>query len=549
MRCIINVIIGDDTPKQRGYAAKQERLRDSLKKHFDGKFLSWNKFPNDNYNKENFYNIKAAAFEEAMRQGYKQILWVDAPVVALQDVSPLFDKIEKDGYLMVKNNSWNCATTVNDACLKYFKVTRDEAEKIDEIASGVMGFDTENPKGKKLIQMFIKACKDGAADGSRFHDNQSSDPRFKFHRQEQSVLSLCAHSLGFPHTMRWNTGPIALNPSKVHGGSIMAWSSRDGHRLNEKNFTRKKQNESYIYFFCYGGLSDVLSELWTCTEYAMKHKRTLLLALNEYSAMEFTSVFDLSNYPVPIITDKKRIEELLEKIPLQSPINIKKVDIIGYKAIKDGKPVLRDTPGSKRFTFDLNKEYPRDTILIRACGRVGSSTGNELKFFRHVKLQPKIVEKYNKLLKRSKIPDEYVAAHLRDTDKKLSFNLNISGISKSESNHIKANGSIDAFIDKYEPLPIYIASDNKNTIEALKKKHPTILHSNAAYKSKRNNNTVKANGLHRNGKNNPDVIIDAVLELIVLARAKKLMPSTGGYSLMAKELWEHKDVVANLLRE
>jgi len=544
MRCIINVIIGNDTPKQRGYAAKQERLRESLKKHFDGKFLSWNNFPNDNYNKENFYNVKAAAFEEAMRQGYKQILWVDAPVVALQNVSPLFDIIEKDGYLMVKNNSWNCATTVNDACLKYFKVTRDEAEKIDEIASGVMGVNTDNPKGKKLIQMFIKACKDGAADGSRFHNNQSSDPRFKFHRQEQSVLSLCAHSLGFPHTILWNTGPIALNPSKLHGGSIMAWSSREGHSLNEKNFTRKKEHKSYIYFIGYGGLSDTLSEFVICTNYAIKHGRSILFEMHGYSAIDIKSVFDFSKYPVPVYTDKDKIQKLIKSHSLEPPVNIDKYKISGNKFIKGDMPVKEKGPDTVPLRFDDKKDYPRDTILIRACG--GGAECNELFFFKNVTLKPHVIQYYKQFIKKYKIPSEYIAAHLRATDKPLSFSFNISGVNKPTSDSIKG---VDAFIEKYSDMPAYIATDNKSLLEGLKKKHPSVIHSHAVYKSKRSNNNTRKHGLHRNGKHDPDVFIDAIIELIILAKAKILMPSVGGYTEIARVLWKHKDVVANLLQE
>jgi hypothetical protein len=541
MRCVINVILGNKTPKQRGYAAKQEELRASLAEHFDGKFLSWTSFPNDNYDKENPYNAKAAAFEEAMKQGFTQILWVDAPVVAIKDVSPLFDRIEKDGYLLIKNNGWNCAETVSDACLKYFDVSRDEAEEVKEVAGGFIGIDTKNPKGKKLIDTFIQACKDGAANGSRFHNNQSQDPRFRFHRQCQSVITLSAHKQGLKHTLDWNTGPVALDPSKVHTGTIMAWSGRNGHRLN----TTRKLKGSYIYFVAYGGLSDNLSELWACTEYAKQHKRTILLKMNQYSATEIQRLFDLSKYPVPIITDKDDIQKLLDTRPLEPPIDLKKDKLIGHLAIKDGKPVRKGTPGSEPLMFDPKKSYPNDTILIWACGG-GAPLGNELKFFRHVRLQPEAVKRYKAMVKKARIPEEYVAVHLRATDKKLSLNQNISGLNKTESNHIR-KGGVDAFIEKYD-MPTYVASDNKHVIEGLKKKFPKVIHSDAAYKAARNNATVKVTGLHRNGKTNPDILIDAVLDLIVLAKAKVLMTSTGGYSLMAKDLWEHKDVVEHLLR-
>lgn len=547
MRCIINAIVGDKTPKQQSYAAKQERLRNSVEKHFDGTFLSWTAFPNENYDKNEVYNIKAAAFEEAIRQGYTQILWLDAPIVVLQDVNPLFDRIEKDGYIAVKNTNWNCAQTVSDACLEYFKVTRDDAENIPEIATSTIGVNLDHPNGKKLIDTFIQACKDGAAAGSRLHDNQSQDPRFKFHRQDQSVFSLSAHKHGLPHNLTWNSGPMALNPSKVHGGTILSWSSRGNHVLNEHNFTRKKEHESYIYFIGHGGISDVLSEFVTCTKYAIKHKRSLLFEMgNVYTSTDIKSVFDFSNYPIPVYTDKDMIHGLLKGRNLEPPVDLKKYSLNGNLSFIGNKPVKRKTPKSAPLMFDTEKEYPRDTVLLRAAGRKGRP-GHELYFFQHVQLNKDILEQYKEFIKKHKIPSTYVAAHLRATDKPLSFEFNIPGMNKPSSNTIKQAG-VDAFIEKYAPMQAYIATDNKGLLNQIKKNHPSILHSDAVYKSKRSNNTTRKNGLHRNGRENPQVFIDAIIELIVLAKAKILMPSTGGYTEMAKDLWEHKDVVERLLR-
>jgi hypothetical protein len=239
MKCVINAIAGNETPRQKQYVKNQAELRKAFKRHFKGKLLTWRGFPNDSYDTTDFYNVKASAFEEAIKEGCTQILWVDAPVVALKDVTPLFDLIEKDGYLMIKNNKWNCAETVSDKCLKYFDVTRDEAEKIQEHASGVIGVDIENANGSQLLWHFLTASGDGAGNGSRGHDNQSADPRFQFHRQDQSVLSLSAHKVGLPYNMVWDTGPICLNPTKVHANTLIAWSERSGNQLRKTRKRRK----------------------------------------------------------------------------------------------------------------------------------------------------------------------------------------------------------------------------------------------------------------------------------------------------------------------
>jgi hypothetical protein len=225
MKCIINVAIGEK------YVKEQEQLGESLKKHFDGDFLHWTEFPNDNYNKANPYNVKAAAFEEAIKRGYSQILWLDSPVVALNDVGPIFDTITANGYLTMKNDSYRCDETCSDASLAYFKFTRDQAATFQEHGSGAIGVDMRDSEGRQLIELFIKGCKEGACDGSRYHDGQSRDPRFKFHRQDQSVLSLSSHTLGLPYTMLWDD-LITLRPNKRTERTILCWTHRSGVLLN-----------------------------------------------------------------------------------------------------------------------------------------------------------------------------------------------------------------------------------------------------------------------------------------------------------------------------
>ena len=188
-----------------------------------------------------------------------------------------------------------------------------------------------------------------------------------------------------------------------------------------------------------------------------------------------------------------------------------------------------------------------DTALIYATSSARSKCVIALCVQPGVTLHENIIEQYKEFIKKHNIPSSYVAAHLRATDKPLSFEFNISGINKPTSNSIK-HGGIDSFIEKYAPMQTYIATDNKRILEELKKKHPSVIHSDVVYKSKRSNNNTRKHGLHRNGADDPQVFINAILELIILAKAKILMPSVGGYTEMAKHLWKHKDVVERMLR-
>lgn len=200
-KCIINVAIEKPGLK---YVEKQIRLGKTLNENnFDGDYLTWTTFPNQNYNTKNAYNCKASAFEEALKLGYTEILWLDAACVVVNPIQPVFDKIKEYGYYTIKNWNYTCDMTCSDNSLNYYGISRDTAQTFQEHAGGVIGIDYNNPKGKALLDMFIKGCKEGACDGSRLHDNQSSDPRFLFHRQCQSVISMSANILNLPPIEKW----------------------------------------------------------------------------------------------------------------------------------------------------------------------------------------------------------------------------------------------------------------------------------------------------------------------------------------------------------
>lgn len=183
---VINACVGEGW-----YPKGSERLKNSLVHHgWAGDVLQWiNEWPNDNYDKSCPYNVKAAAFEEAINQGYTHILWLDSSVWAIKQIMPIFDIINEDGYYFWKSG-YNCAQVCSDKCLEYFKTDRNKAEKYKDSSTSMMGVNMANPQGNEFITRWIQSAKDGVFSGSRFHDGQSQDTRFLFHRQDQSAASM-----------------------------------------------------------------------------------------------------------------------------------------------------------------------------------------------------------------------------------------------------------------------------------------------------------------------------------------------------------------------
>jgi hypothetical protein len=160
------------------------------------KTITYLDFPNDKFDNSNPYNIKASALYQARLEGFSNVyLWADCSVWAIKNISPIYDIIERDGYYLL-SSGYNAAQTCSDKCLDYFKITRDEAEKIPDSSTMVFGFDLNSDVGFKFYINFIFASSNGIFNGSREHDNQSQDPRFLFHRQDQSAATCIAHKLG-----------------------------------------------------------------------------------------------------------------------------------------------------------------------------------------------------------------------------------------------------------------------------------------------------------------------------------------------------------------
>lgn len=193
---IINAGIGN------WYGLGSRRLEKSLNfVGWAGSTLIWaDEYPPNSFKHEDYpYYMKIAAFEEAIRQGYTHILWCDSSMWAVNNPVKLFDIISEQGYYFF-SSGYNLAQSVNDTGLAAVGLSRDEAETLNEWASGLVGIRIDNPNGKKLYERWKELMDAGLSRGSRLHDNQSTDKRFLFHRQDQSCLSLAAWELGLSNT-------------------------------------------------------------------------------------------------------------------------------------------------------------------------------------------------------------------------------------------------------------------------------------------------------------------------------------------------------------
>lgn len=191
--CIINAAIGGN------YLSGQKRLLNSLYNgNYDGDAQTWDAWPEGHgMNEANPYNIKPAVMARALAMAKHRILiWMDSTCVATAHIAPLIERIKERGYYLA-SSGYSAAQTCTDAQLAAAGITRGEAERVPDSATGCIGIDLADQRATEFLINWIEWAERGLFAGSRTHNpKDSQDPRFLFGRQDQSAATLLAHIHG-----------------------------------------------------------------------------------------------------------------------------------------------------------------------------------------------------------------------------------------------------------------------------------------------------------------------------------------------------------------
>jgi len=148
---------------------------------------------------ESPYGFKVHAIKAAYEMGYTSILWLDSPAhAAKEDISPIFEKIEKEGYYAMSHidplENW-----VGDITLSVFGKRREDLVGYNLPSGSCYGFRIDGPMPKDWPHGEIPEL---------FWDFyfQESDNMFKsevisegkWHRHDEAVLAMNLISRGLP---------------------------------------------------------------------------------------------------------------------------------------------------------------------------------------------------------------------------------------------------------------------------------------------------------------------------------------------------------------
>jgi hypothetical protein len=156
------------------------------------------------------YGFKLAAIRQAERGGFRTLLWLDSPCVAAGSVDPIFDRIEKEGHLLVTSGE-RLGNWSSDECLAAFGLSRDQAMSLPLLNGTFLGLDLASERTRRWLDALERACRDGLFRGAYLSDHApadvrarkpgkpvgfvSPDPRCWGHRHDEAVGSALAHAL------------------------------------------------------------------------------------------------------------------------------------------------------------------------------------------------------------------------------------------------------------------------------------------------------------------------------------------------------------------
>lgn len=175
------------------------RMKSSLLKYkgFDIKFWSDSFPPGSPTHQENPYAFKAWTMKWARDNGYKTVLWLDAAVWANKDPSPVFEHVERNGYLLLKNGDWNQGNWSTDKQLEYYNIDREIAFGIQHPMACMFGLSFDHDIGNEILDRYLKASQDGIFIGPWWNKEKevSDDERVIGSRHDQTCLGYIAYDL------------------------------------------------------------------------------------------------------------------------------------------------------------------------------------------------------------------------------------------------------------------------------------------------------------------------------------------------------------------
>jgi hypothetical protein len=191
-KCVVNFAC----PGRERYLLGQERLKRSLQtQKYKGHLIFYtNSYPPKCPPHHQVpYAFKWYGLQDAFNRGCDLVLWLDASVVVLKPMTSLWEVVEKRGILLFDNPGVPAHFFTSKDCLDKLKCSLEEAQKINQVVGGVVGFNRNHPDARNVVDWMLNLSRDGVS----FQGGSCTSPHPKFivHRHDQSCLSIISHRM------------------------------------------------------------------------------------------------------------------------------------------------------------------------------------------------------------------------------------------------------------------------------------------------------------------------------------------------------------------
>lgn len=171
------------------------------------------------------YAFKAYALELAAFRDFDTLLWADACMLPVQDMQPLWERIERDGYWMSRNGYTNYEWTADSAYPDLFPVhfrdllpgralesARETNRNIPHVVATCFGISLRHPMGRTFLERYYRLAAetnafcgpwknlnhlDSVGGVQTARESVCGPADVRGHRHDQTAASVIAHGLGF----------------------------------------------------------------------------------------------------------------------------------------------------------------------------------------------------------------------------------------------------------------------------------------------------------------------------------------------------------------
>jgi hypothetical protein len=211
------------------YLKGQHRLLDRLS-YQQQPFRAWTVLPEGcPSHRERPYAFKAYALKQASEHNWigksATLLWCDSCILPIRSFEPIWEKIERDGYLIMRNGFSNYEWTNDAAYPELFtwiknsarpdvdlKQARELNKTIEHVVGGFFGISLAHPSGRAILnQLYHLASSTTAFCGPH------TGPIGVKHRHDQTALSVIA----------WRNECVLTEPPEYFSYPRGEWSRDD----------------------------------------------------------------------------------------------------------------------------------------------------------------------------------------------------------------------------------------------------------------------------------------------------------------------------------